>query len=85
MMKFIKLTTIPKRLEIFIKARDIESITLRYSVLDEPKPMGGTYITMNSGKIYLVKESPEWIIAEINREDSGSKDEDAGPYYKNRV
>lgn len=49
-MRFIKLTTIPKRLEIFIKARDIESITLRYSVLDEPKPMGGTYITMNSGK-----------------------------------
>ena len=64
-MKFIKLTTFPGGYEFFVNTDYIENIATRYNVLD--KPMGGTYVLMNSGKEHLVEESAEWIIDEIRR------------------
>lgn len=65
-MKFIKLTTFSEEHEIFVNVEAIESIDTRCNVLG--KPMGGTYVSMSSGKSYLIKESPEWIFNEIRYE-----------------
>ena len=79
-MRFIKLTTATSGKDIYINPLYITYVKDAYNVLGEPT--GETNVELVSDSTCHVKESAEWIIAEINREGSGSTDKDAGPYYK---